>query len=88
MASRLTTTQCDQEIAGSTPVSVILFSSHLMGMNFRLLIKDPKVDRKYFYIIFYYKNRCRFYNNLRLVMREPIFSQNMMDASATGSSTL
>ena len=25
MASRLTTTQCDQEIAGSTPVSVIFF---------------------------------------------------------------
>ena len=27
MASRLTTTQCDQEIAGSTPVSVIFFHS-------------------------------------------------------------
>ena len=27
MASRLTTIQCDQEIAGSTPVSVIFFSS-------------------------------------------------------------
>ena len=33
MASRLTTTQCDQEIAGSTPVSVSLFVNSTLQIS-------------------------------------------------------